>query len=436
MELFVNRENELQLIDESFSALLDKARLLRTPIIEFQGISGIGKTSLLKQVEKRCHVEQLPYIWVDVSESSSNVAHEIITQAKKYIQKAEHGQSAVQATKALLQQGPAVMLFDSVDTADAEQLDTIESLLKDLIDDEKLFVVLASKKALLFEQERSVALKLTTRSLQSIDQASCEQYLTNLDNPLDAEVRQIIFEWTRGYPLAMNIMTQAVSQGQDPRTEQGRASILALFTDQIINQEVLGKVAPAERTRYQLLLRLFAVPRRFNLVLMQDLIETFLPQMKRESSLAYFSLPKEINDATTVLNWSMLRAGLTVEEPLRSLLLLLLKSEQPERYLAIHDFLAQTNLRLAREFPGLDRIRYVRECLYHTASNTGSPIQAEQLTQALQIILQEPPEIFQQFAEEFAQDKELKEALGSHFTAIQAKITARQITMNKDTAEE
>ena len=34
MKLFVNREPELKLIDESFKALLDRKRLLRNPIIE------------------------------------------------------------------------------------------------------------------------------------------------------------------------------------------------------------------------------------------------------------------------------------------------------------------------------------------------------------------------------------------------------------------
>lgn len=438
MELFVNREDELQLIDESFRALLDRERLLRNPIIEFQGVSGIGKTSLLKQVEMRCHTQQLPYIWIDVSKNAADVAHEIVAQAQRYTQPDESflELSAVEVTKALLKQKPVVMLFDAVDTANTEQLAVIESLLKDLIDNERLFVVLGSKRALSFEQERSVALKLTSRLLASLDQKNCELYLDHQEKPLDPEVRQLIFEWTRGYPRAMNIMTQAIHDGIDPMTKEGRAEIIILFTNLIIHQEVLGNVTPEERTLYQSILELFAVPRRFNLVIMQDLIEAFLPEMKRESSMAYFGLPKDINDATAILNWNMLRAGFSVDEPLRHIFLLLLKNEHPEYYFAIHDFLAQNTLRLAREFPGLDRVRYVRECLYHTASNTNAPSMIERLTQALQIILQEPPEIFQQFSEEFSQDKELKEALGDHFAAIESMIIAHLATINYGTFEE
>src|SRR2546429_302610 len=158
MEPFVNRNNELQLIYASFDALLDKKRLLRTPIIEIQGVGGIGKTSLLRQVEQRCYDTKLPHVWVDVSQSPSSVADEIVMQVKKYTQEDEAciEQSPVHAAKILLEQGPVVMPFDSVDTASIEQLNMIETLLRDLIDDERLFVVLASKKSLSFQQERSV----------------------------------------------------------------------------------------------------------------------------------------------------------------------------------------------------------------------------------------------------------------------------------------
>ncbi|HEU5230702.1 MAG TPA: hypothetical protein VFU49_22965, partial [Ktedonobacteraceae bacterium] len=191
-------------------------------------------------------------------------------------------------------------------------------------------------------------------------------------------------------------------------------------------QEVLANIKAEEKARYFAALQLFSIPRRFNLVLMQDLIEAFAPELKRESSLAYFGLPKAINEATDVLNWNMLRAGFSVDEPIRNIFLLLLKIEQPTRYFAIHDFLAQKNLHLAMEVPGSDRVRYLREALYHIASNTSSAQISELLTQVLQIIVQEPPDTFLQCYEEFLQDDELKEALGTHLTAVQATLDARK----------
>jgi NB-ARC domain len=434
MKLFVNREPELTLIDESFKALLDRRLLVRTPIIEVQGVGGIGKTSLLKEVEQRCQKTQLPCVWVDVSQHTSNVEVEIISQVKRYIQASYN--NATHAMKVLLKQRPAVMLFDAVDTAETTQLSLIENLLKDLIDDEKLFVVFASKKALTLQQYRSVARKLTIFQLKALDRKHCESYLDTLDTPIEPEVRTFIFEWTRGYPLAMNVLAQAVQNGLDPRTPEGLQKALALLTEQVIHQGVLATVNLVDRTRYFSTLQLFSVPRRFNLVIMQDLIETFIPEAKLESSIAYWGLPKEINEATDVLNWNMARAGFSVDEPLRTLFLLLLKAQHSERYFAIHQFLAQTNLRLAKEVPGFDRTRYIREALYHIASLTDSPSIEQQLLDALKIVKQEPPETLLQFSEEFSQDTELKEALGSHLTTLQTKISEYLPTSNTDTEKE
>ena len=424
MKLFVNREPELKLIDESFKALLDRRRLLRNPIIEVQGVGGIGKTSLLKEVEQRCQDTQLPCIWVDVSQHSSSVEIEILSQVKRYILASDNQDfsDATHAMKVLLEEQPVVLIFDAVDTAETTQLSLIENLLKDLIEDEKFFAVFASKKALTFQQYRSVARQLTIFQLKALDRKDCESYLDTLGTPIEPEIRNFIFEWTRGYPLAMNVLVQAVQNGLDPRTPKGRQEALALLTTQVIHQGVLTAVNPVDRNRYFSALQLFSVPRRFNLVIMQDLIEKFTPELKLESSIAYWGLPKEINEATDVLNWNMTRAGFSVDEPIRTLFLLLLKAEHPERYFAIHEFLAQTNLRLAREVTGLDRTRYTRESLYHTASLTDSPPIEQQLLDTLQIVEQEPQETLFPFSEEFSQDAELKEALGHHLATVQARI--------------
>ena len=302
--------------------------------------------------------------------------------------------------------------------------------MKDLIDAEKLLVVFASKKTLPFQQYRSVARKLTIFSLKALDRKHCESYLDTLDTPIEPEIRNFIFEWTRGYPLAMNVLAQAVENGLDPKTPEGQQEALALLMEQVIHQGVLAAVDPAKRARYFSTLQLFSVPRRFNLVIMQDLIETFTPELKLESTLAYWGLPKEINEATDVLNWNMTRAGFSVDEPIRSLFLLLLKAEHSDRYFAIHEFLAQTNLRLAREVSGFDRARYIRECLYHIACMTNSPSTEQQLLDALQIVEQESPETLLRFSEEFSQDTELKEALGNHLATVQATIIKYRPNIN------
>lgn len=118
MESFVDRETALKYINDAFETLQDEKRLLRTPIIDFYGIGGIGKTSLLKKVQQRCQDEQLRCIWVDVSQGISNVSHEVICQIQQYSiplppeDSNTHSLSHfIAAIKTLLKRGPVVLLF-------------------------------------------------------------------------------------------------------------------------------------------------------------------------------------------------------------------------------------------------------------------------------------------------------------------------------------
>src|SRR5690242_17722575 len=101
MSVFVNRDREMRLIDDSFRALLDKNRLLRNPILEFYGVSGIGKTLLLEQIKERCQDRQLPYIWVNLAGKKSTFQSEVVNQANDYLQAdgLQQEQSAVSAIK-------------------------------------------------------------------------------------------------------------------------------------------------------------------------------------------------------------------------------------------------------------------------------------------------------------------------------------------------
>ncbi len=431
MENFVNRNNELRYIDDAIDALQDKDSLLRTPIIELCGVGGIGKSSLLAEVEQRCTSRSLPCIRVNINKQIDNFSQQLITQARQYSDSFPSSStnpddtatsSALTATRALMQHGPIVLLLDAVDSASADVLHDIELLLRDLIEDEKLFVILTSKKMLSFQSQRSIARKLTMFQLQSLDRASCEEYVTTAVHISEPAIRNIIFEWTRGYPAAMNVMVQAINEGIDPRLEEGKRVIFSRFMEQVIYQEILSEVPEEKRGWYRSALQLLSVPRRFNLGIMQDLIERFVPELRRENSLAYFGLPKEINETTDVLNWNLVRAGFAVDTPVRNLMLLLLQFEQPEYYFQVHHTLYKTNLELSGRVTGTDRIRYLRECLYHIASETNAPDQRERLQAIMERVEQEPPETFQQFYEEFAQDDELKEALGPSLPFIQTRI--------------
>ena len=466
MESFVDRETALKYINNAFETLQDKKRLLRNPIVDFYGIGGIGKTFLLKKVQQRCQDEQLRCIWVDASKGISNVSHEVIRQMQQYSIPLPFGDSDtnslsdfISAVRILLKRGPVVILFDSIDTSDKAQLNWLETLLRDLSDDNNLFVVLTSKRALSFENDRSLARKLTLFPLRPFDRPGCEAYLNTIGNQIETEIRDSIFLWTRGYPLALNVMVQAVTSGLDPRKDEDQKEIITHLIDQVLHRSVLARVDLKERDWYQTVLSLLSVPRHFNLVVMEDLIEKFTPELALANSLEYFGLPREINETTEVLDWSVTGIGFSVDTPVRAILSLKLRIEQSEIYYEAHRFLAQMNKKWAIEVSGADRMRYLREYLYHSACSkpysgsqranleTNTQTEASLLTTTptgressedtatlpqlfanmLQQITERPPEFLQQFASEFSQDEELREVLGENFEALSSLIDSNYL---------
>jgi hypothetical protein len=437
MESFVNRETALQHIDDAFLILQDKKRLLKIPIMDFYGVKGIGKTLFLKKVQQRCQDKQLRCIWLDGSQSNPDRARAIALQVQQsgftlpfdddndYLP----SQSA-DAVRILLQRGPVVMLCDSLDTTDKDRQKWLELLLSDLTEDKNLFVVLASRRDLTFENERSLARRIKTIPLPPFDRTACEAYLNATAIQIAPEIRTIIFTWTRGYPLALNVMTQAVMDGLDPREEQDQKEILARLTDQVLRQSLLARVEPAEQNWYLAILSLLSVPRHFNLIIMQDLIEQFTPELAREkeNSLAYFGLPREINQKTEVLHWNAIGAGFSVDAPIRAIFLLKLSIEQPKMYYAVHSSLAQTNRQWAADVSGADQVRYLREYLYHSVSSEKPATLAQFLATAVQEIAEEFPDSLASLLEEIAQDGELKELLGAHLHHVESLMQKNIVT--------
>lgn len=443
MESFVNRETELQIIDKAFDALIDKKSLLRTPIVDYYGVDGIGKTAILEKIEQKCNDHNIRYIWANASKDilhfSGEITQQVQTKYRVELPNDEEDWShrPLDATRALLERGPVVMLLDSVDTTDIEQVSWLETMLRDLIEENTLFVVLTSKRMLSFERERSVARKLTSVPVKPFDRSNSELYLNSISDRIDPELRKVIFEWTRGYPLAIDVMVQAILHERlDPRRPQDRQHLLNIIMEQVIDRGILANVEPAELGWYQSALTLLSVPRRFNLVIMQDMIEQFAPELRLESSLAYMGLPKRINAATDVLNWNMPRAGFSVDAPIRHIFLLKQRIEQPEKFATINSFLAEINKRFAEEVPGSDHVRYLQEYLYHSASTGDNQALPHIVEETVREIIAGPSESFLQFFEEFSRDEELKEVLGSSVNIALSLIHRHLAETSRQSAKE
>jgi hypothetical protein len=438
MVSLVNRKQEKSILDDAIRALRNQQDILLTPIIDFYGIVGIGKTAILRHVEDLCKQHNIAFISIDASHGADFFSKEIIVQAQKYNVVSSAHKNILEQSKGalarLLEQGTAVMLLDNVDTTNEVLADRISDTLNDIINDNKMLVVLTSNRGL-FDFERSIARKLTSLHLRPFDPGDCETYFDTVATPLDRETRDSIFEWTRGYPLAMEVMVKAITErGLDPKEPADQQLLLNSIIERVIDHGILARSSEPERQRYKEALTLLSIPRRFNLVIMQDLIERFAPNLKRESSLSYMRLPRMINQDIGVLSWDMFKAGFTVDAPIRNIFLLKNRIEQQEQYLEKHRFLAEINKKFADEVSGSDYLRYLREYLYHSAHVLDSQQLTLLVTQTISTVTDGPSTLFEQFFEEFRQDLEFQEVLGEVSRLIQSLLYQRLAREHKKAA--
>lgn len=425
---FINRGEELKLINNAFSALQDEKRLLRTPIIDFFGINGMGKTRVLQEVRQKCQQQSLHYIWVTVNQSPEQCLSQWLYQARRLDTKDPvetlkstedlYAQS-VDAMKTLLKKEPVVALLDEVDSEKAENIEWIEALLHDLIDVGNFFVVLASQQQISFDRHRSVGRKLISHQLKPFDQGASLTYLSEIAGNVDPAIRTEIISWGRGYPLAMKVMSRLIQEQQlDPRLPADQKRLIFALMEEVVDHGIFARVKPASLTWHKEFVNLLSIPRRFNLVILQNLTEEFAPHLKLAGKLEYLGLPGRINQGTDVLYWDLRKSGFTINETIRRLFFRQSEIEQPERFQEIHRFLAQQNKQFADEVNGSDRVRYLSEYMYHSTFSENAQTLPSLLQEVLQSIAGEKLDSIVQFSQELQQDEELKDALGSHLSTV------------------
>jgi len=445
MSVFVNRNDELERIQKAFSTLLSQDNLPDTRIIDFYGVEGIGKTSILQQVEQKCYEYSVPFIKTNANQPPTRLLEEIIQKANEqqtgtydahlFSQDEdkdlnERTIDAVRNLQSLLHGRPLVILLDAVDANDESQVTLLEAILDDVIakSSGKLFVVLTSRRSIAFEHRYSVARRLEQVALLPLDKAGSQQYIDSQGYPMTPEEREMIYEWTRGYLLAIKVMIDAITQeGIKPSTEQGKQVLLTKLVERVIDHTILAQVEVSERDWFHRVLSLLSVPRRFNLIIMQNLIEHFEPELKLADSLAYIVLPKRIFQATGVMDWDSGKAGFAIDAPIRNIFLLQLRMQKPEQYFTINSFLADINRRTALKVSGTDRARYLLEYIYHSVHSADMSLDqlSKLLQDVVQYIVQEvetSPENVIQFQKNFEQDDELKELLGRHSDSFLAPL--------------
>ncbi|GER92150.1 hypothetical protein KDW_63120 [Dictyobacter vulcani] len=431
---FVNRDAEIDFMDKHCLPSLQENRPINPQFIEYNGVWGIGKTSMLRRIEHHCFTENFYPLWIEASDSPNQSFHKIAEQVRNRYKVTfsfvgDDLDGSLAATRALLNShGRAVLFIDSLDAAKEEQLKHIKEMLHRLTEDGKLLFIMASRKIIDFGKVAPFKWKLVFRTLKSLSRQSCISYIQKLAQELNEEQADQIFQLTRGYPVAVEAAVQAVKQEKlDLTQEKGRKQLIQGIYKQIIEQGILAEVHqdPDQFLWYHTMLSLFAIPRRFNLILMQKMTEKFAEQHKLGSSLAYMSLQKRLNYNMDLLDWREDKTGYAMEAPIRHLFLMNLKFENPQRHAQIHEFLMEENWRFVMQFSGTDKLHSLQEYLYHSIFCHDEPGLQENIDHAIKQLLLESHDLLLQFEEEYTRDDELQDALGVYKYRILSAIYSR-----------
>ena len=454
----INRGKELTLIQHALDALRSNNNTpLNTPIINFFGIDGIGKTRILQEISARCRGNDLLCLELDGSQTTTNISRAILLQTKKYRQrspqqntpkKRDSQSQTVNAIKSTLNSTPVVILFDSIDASNNTLINWIKITFSDifhaLMEHNNLFIVLMSKQQVIFEDDWFMTRKLTPFPLKPLDHNNSRFYLDSLvetrqlplspqesnrsdsssyRDALDENTSKFILQWTRGYPLAMEVMTKAIFQQHfDIEQTVDQQQLITLIIEEVIDKKVLAHVEPSLLDWYKAHYLLLSIPRRFNLIIMQELLETFgYPLIEKlQSKLEYIGLPKRLSPNIEILRWDTQKAGYTLDASIRNILLIYQQIYNNSLFINVNLYLVNRNWEIAQEVfgSGSDCIRYFLEYLYHSALCSDTRTAETNSETMLHKLSEASLDVRMQFYQKFVYDTELLEVLAKHHPSV------------------
>lgn len=303
---------------------LARRQELPRPIINIHGAPGIGKTSLLRRVRERCG-ESYPLVAWDASGGDSSEPGGLGHPLRRLLAALRpHGRPDGAGR-------PLLLLLDNLnDIGFWKQVQ--EQVIKPLLKRDDVLIVCASR-APLFWHFWEVRERCATQPLYAFSEAETEQFLRGYDREL---LTHAAYKLTLGYPQALVQLVRRLDDDLDevePRPEES-------FD--------LDRLSPATRAIAMVvgLARLVDVP------LMERMLLRFQPASAaqgRRNDL--YTTLIELRSQHLFYPYRRDRQAYRLRRALRQAVAAQLYAEDPEHYLEICDYLAQSYQEQLREQP-------------------------------------------------------------------------------------
>lgn len=434
-EVPIDREEELELVKTALDAIIN-GKATRATVLEFYGLAGIGKTILLQENKRQCREANVPFAFADLAGMGTmeegaparlvdHLMHQLEVQsfplptrlsvardvfwrerAKPSGPKDPRLQTLTQEfvhylEKVLTRPQPIALILDTTDAChEGFLLWLSRDVLGPLINNGTLLGIFAGR-ACVDEWDSEIRRMRQKYSLRPFTVKDTENHLQHLPKgaqyvPVAPEVQKL----THGHPYSNEAVVYWLNElGIDAvQVAESRTELACRLREVVIEKYIMGELEPWLRS----LLELAGIPRWFDGYVLKTLIAQFLPELDGDKPMQYY-IAKIVNLMDTKL--VSYERGYQVDRLLRQMQGTYLAILEPERFLALHELMAEVRKEQLPEKPEPE-VALMAERIYHLAQalwvrrEQGEPIDVtEELSQAVQ----------QDLAEHFVKGDEIDE---------------------------
>jgi hypothetical protein len=469
---FVNREHELQLVQEKLDTSLH-GNPMRLGVVCFWGAFGMGKSWLLRELERRCKYTVprsqgshptiaarldlnkaiLPALWTSGQFDQVQLIRELWRQLADQVAGAvvpdlERASPNVWAEEFVKQvtvwstrSATPVILLDTVDDLATQDEKTFfwleEHLVERLALTDRVLFVFASRGELQRWKRFQVRRRIDSHRLMAFDTgAAGQQVKASLD------VSQVLYRHACGHPLVTDYLgTTLESQQADLQVMDSVEQILKPPLVQPVLHEVITEILrsvpdlPARLARYACVLRWVSVePLRF-------LAEELKLVEAGRGDAYYLDQIIGVLQSNHLLYWNSDKNCYEFDLVLRHLLTNFLELDEPEGFcranLAAFEF-HRAHLEKSPQYLGryLPELAYHRAILARVSPETPLPTWSAWWSQFLDKALPLHPEPWAELARALEQDKELQDTCTAEYGDLYSEAQKRAANTTAQTKED
>ncbi len=405
---FANREREVEILIDRL-IILQQEKSVPNRVINYYGVPGIGKSRLLREMQKLPAVRELSTtLFIDLEtyaqpsellpmkvqflqalftsnnryafpEDQRDMIEEKLGRLSDQPDEDHLNAALVAVTSGIIaraHQTPVVVYLDSCEHARDAIFAWIERMvLLPLIQSERVLCVVASQMEMRWRHHH------VRRHVESFAMSALDQYATRIHAGQNTTIGDEIYRFTFGHPLSNEVVLDMLPEQSDEIDwlMHHRREVATRVVDRLLKRSIAN--INEDLKQILLVLSLF---REFDVHTLRSILPDFLTGFSYRSQSALHGVIKQLIE-TRLVSWSNLSHAYQIDGTVRNILAQLLRINDPERYANIVNR-AQAYYRqlVAKTDTPESRDAYVAEYIFQLLQGqTGGMLDTEQFANLL-----------------------------------------------------